>query len=279
MPKADERNNRPPMTFEQYARSLGESCSSRGVCLVVSQQLPSTHLLARRVVQDYTDESAQAPAADFLAWQQTEGRGRHDRPWASPAGAGVYATLVRSRASDELQTLPLLVGTTLCEVVNTHLDGRGRLKWPNDLLVDGRKLGGILIDVVSRGEGESMAIVSFGINHSGEPAVPGATSIEREAREQVALPNLAVELIAAVDAALGEPAPVEEIVDRYEKLSIHRSGETIRCRAEAGELEGVFRGFDRHGFLRLAVAGEEQLLTAGEVVHGEVMHREVMQGE
>ena len=256
------------MTFEQYARSLGESCSRRGVCLVVSRRLPSTHLLARRVVQDYADEDGAAPATDFLAWQQTEGQGRQGRPWASPASAGVYATLVRRFESGRLQTLPLQVGIVLCETVNVHLDGRCRIKWPNDLLVDGRKLGGILIDVVSRVEGEATAVVSFGINH-GDPELPGATWIEREAEGRVTLPDLACGLLAAVDTALAARPAIEQVVDLYRQLSALRPGDTIRCRGASGELEGVFRGFDGQGFLRLAVAGEERLLTAGEVMYGE----------
>ena len=257
------------MSFEQYARAVGARWTGRDAGLVVLLRPESTHLLARRIVQEYSSESALAPAMDFLAWQQTAGLGREGRPWTSPAGGGVYATMIRPLAVDLLQTLPLLVATALCQALNQHLGDRCRLKWPNDLLVEGRKLGGIVIDATSRGQGDAVTVISFGVNHSREIDVPGATSLEREATGRTELPDLAAQLVRAVDDALEPGVEIEVIVDRYQQLSVHRPGDTIRHRTGAVELEGEFRGFDRHGFLRLSSGDKELLLTAGEVSSGE----------
>ncbi len=242
----------------------------------------STHLLGRRIANEYSQESAQPPKTDLLAWQQSAGHGREGRPWSSPPG-GVYATLVRSLAADTgLQTLPLLVATALCEALNAELAGRCRLKWPNDLLVGGRKLGGILIDVTSRGAVPSeamltsppsggaagLAVISFGVNH-GDLNQAGVTSLEREAPGRTLLTEVAVRLVEAVDSALERDPPAADVVDSYTRFSLHRPGDSLRCRVLGEEIEGVFQGFDRNGFLRLLVGGEERLLTAGEIADNE----------
>jgi BirA family transcriptional regulator, biotin operon repressor / biotin---[acetyl-CoA-carboxylase] ligase len=268
----------------------------------VARHLPSTHLLGRRIAREYCQDNAAPPTIDLLAWQQTAGEGRQGRPWRSPPG-GVYATLIRPLASGAgdagdapmkaVQTLPLLVATALCEALNVDLAGRCRLKWPNDLMVGGRKLGGILIDAACRGGGAAstvlsvaglsgpglgrlglgrpglprpgLAVISFGVNH-GRVDQAGATSIEHEAPGRTRLAELVVRLIEAVDAALERGAQAAEVVDRYRRLSLHKPGDALHCRLRGDSVEGVFRGFDQHGFLRLLVGGEERLLAAGEIV-------------
>ncbi len=268
------------VSYAEFASAVARRLLDRGLAergFAVLRQPLSTHLLGRRIAREYSQESAWPPKADLLAWRQEAGQGRGGRSWSSPPG-GVYATLIRPLTADvALQTLPLKVATTLCEALNDDLDGRCRLKWPNDLLVGGRKLGGILIDVASRGaapdgsssaEAPGLAVVSFGVNHR-HPDQPGATSMEREAAGRTLLADLAVRLVEAVDGALEAGPPVADVVGRYRQFSLHRPGDALRCRLRGDEVEGVFQGFDRHGFLRLEVGGEERLLTAGEIIdHG-----------
>ena len=232
----------------------------------VLRELPSTHLLGRRIAREYALENAAAPTANLLAWRQSAGQGREGRSWSSPPG-GVYATLVRTLPpTADFQPLPLLVATALCEALNFDLGGRCAIKWPNDLLVDGRKLGGILIDATRRGDEPDLAVISFGVNHA-RLEEAGATSLEREAPGRVRLAELAVRLVAAVDEALARDLPPAEIVGRYRRLSVHRAGDALRYRHRGDQIEGVFQGFDRRGFLRLRVGDEERLLTAGELAH------------
>ncbi len=259
------------MSYVEFARAVTRLWADRPIAreaLVILRRPASTHLLGRRIVEEYSQEGARPPAADFVAWRQTAGMGREQRSWTSPPG-GVYATLVRPLPPAVVsQILPSLVAVALCETVNLDLDGRCRLKWPNDLLVDGLKLGGILIDVISRGDSGELAVISFGINHR-RIDLPGTTSLEGEAAGRKPLADLTARLVEAVDAALTAGAPVSEVAARYRRLSLHRPGDVIRCRLGDDVVEGVFDGFDRHGFLRLRVGGEERLLTAGEVADGQ----------
>lgn len=257
------------MSFEAYANGLRSLLRGRGRGLVVARETDSTHLLARRITEEYSKEETSPPALDMLAWKQSAGIGRGDHHWSSPAGAGIYATQICPNLEQKgRQQLPLRVAVALCDAVNRHLSGRCQLKWPNDLMVAGRKLGGILIDVLGSGD-SATGLVSFGVNVFGRPdglAEARATSMEREGDVSTSLHELAEELLRAVEAAVTLPVDRAEIVDEYRGLSQHQTGDALRCRVGGEVIHGLFRGFDEHGFLLLDVEGGERRLAVGEVM-------------
>ena len=107
-------------------------------------------------------------------------------------------------------------------------------------------------------------VISFGVNHW-DLDLAGVTSLEREAPGRTTLADVAVRLVEAVDDALERRPEAADVVGRYRQLSLHSPGDALRCRVLGDELEGIFQGFDRNGFLRLLVGDEERLLTAGEI--------------
>jgi BirA family biotin operon repressor/biotin-[acetyl-CoA-carboxylase] ligase len=290
------------MDFPEYARAIASRRRDRN--LIAVQQTASTHLLGRRIVGEYGRESLRAPAADVVAWTQTAGVGRDGRTWSSPPGKGVYLTVIRSlESADQVQLLPVAVSVSLCEAICRWLRPAGgggggcRIKWPNDLFAGDRKLGGILIDVSSPPRtpetraaerakpltslpsrtadevSRPLAVISVGVNLSSDLsafAVAAATSVAAEAARHggagVSLDAAAGELIAAIDAGLA-PEP-RRLLDDYRRLSLHRPGDRIRCRLDSGAVTGTFLGFDRQGFLRLRVAGEEHRISSGVIVDG-----------
>jgi len=165
----------------------------------------------REVVTSTNDEAlalAQAGAADgavVVARAQTHGRGRQGRTWESPDAGNVYLSLfhVPDLSPAELAGLTLDVATAAAEV----LAGEGalvRLKWPNDLLVGGRKVGGILTELHLGPGGESWVIIGLGLNVNGAPdALPPevarrATSLRRELGRELDVDALAEHLAAAL---------------------------------------------------------------------------------
>ncbi|MGH9361686.1 MAG: biotin--[acetyl-CoA-carboxylase] ligase [Thermoanaerobaculia bacterium] len=261
------------MDFARYLEELpaGRPRLPGDPSLVVLERVGSTNTLARRIVAEYEKEDEEAPAALLVAYEQTAGRGRQGRSWASPPGKGVYVTLVRRIAPvAALPTLPLLVGVGLCRALGPFVAAPCRLKWPNDLRVEGRKIGGVLVEVRLRPEEDAAtAIIGFGVNlaHGREDLPEGVgTSLALEGAAGVALPALTWGLVAAVMTELETFGDVPGAVARYRALSEHEEGDRLRCRAGGEEIEGTLRGFDEQGRLRLEVDGTERRLAAGEVV-------------
>jgi len=286
------------MRFGDYQRGLhrraaegvaaGGALAPWAVNLLILRSVGSTNRLGRRILAEYADEGVAVPAAAIVAWEQSSGRGRHGAGWASAAGRGVYATLLWPMGQGvALPTLPLLVPVGVARAVDGVLGaGRCRIKWPNDLLVDGRKIAGVLLAAITGRPGEEPtggAVIGFGVNHGQTAdelaglAPRGATSLALESGRDGDLPPLdafAWSVLEAVAAELAVAGDGKLAARRYQELSIHRSGERLRCRSADGTLEGIFQGFDPRGFLRLELTspsagrrvGEEVLVTAGEVV-------------
>jgi BirA family biotin operon repressor/biotin-[acetyl-CoA-carboxylase] ligase len=265
--------------------------------LAVFRRVPSTHAIGRRLVHEYTDEGADLPIFDLVAWEQVSGQGRDGRSWSSPPGAGAWISLVRPCLRGPLQRLPLLVAVALCETLEPWLGDRCRLKWPNDLVVRAepaeggwRKLAGILIAASTRTPDCGHAVISFGLNTTAELeslGEPGATSLRALATaEPPTLAELADRLIEGVDGRLGpgdggRPGGLEadDLPERYRALSLHQPGDMLRCRTGEESVEGTFLGFDEHGFLRLEVAGKEQRIGAGEILEPALPSAESPEGE
>lgn len=266
----------------------------------------STNEVARGMANEYESEGLDLLPALVVALEQTGGRGRQGRAWASPRGRGVYATVVQPYPdAGPLPTLPLLVGVGLCRALAPHLPHGCLLKWPNDLLVPagdrgaqgapaagagggeltatgrgesgggaaaGRKIGGVLIEARIEPEDGCVALIGFGVNHSHERAElpPGATSLVLEAGGG-GIPGLAEltwELVAGVEAELEHAGDAAYAAEAYRGLSIHRPGDPLVWRAGEQEIAGTFAGFDDMGRLRLRPAGggEPVVLSAGEVI-------------
>jgi len=263
--------------FAEYVHDLSvRRAPHRGAPdLVVLAHTTSTNTLARAVALDYQDNGIDLlETVLFLAYAQTGGRGRHGRTWISPAGSGVYATLLLP-ISDvrHLLSLPLLVGVGLCRALEPHLKHPCRLKWPNDLLIDRgegtrRKVGGILIESLIRAGEPIVACIGFGVNHRQVSGLPDtATSVEAEGGDRSSLAALTWDLVTGLDRELAHLGNAPYAIDSYRNLSIHRIGEHLVCDIGSGVVEGTFLGFDDQGLLRLGRPDGELRLTAGEVVN------------
>lgn len=243
--------------------------------LVLLDRIDSTNRLGARMVRDYLEESLSPPPALLLTCEQTGGRGRQGRIWESPRGSGLYATRLLEAGPEALASLPLLTVVGLARALRSWLGGRCRIKWPNDLLVEGRKIGGVLIEVLSRTGGNPLAVVGFSANHGGaEPPVPQATTLLREmeagnGETRGDAPSLAAfvwALVSGVEKELEHLGDVRRAIRRYRELTVHSEGDHLACQLGGDTVEGTFRGFDERGFLLLETRAGVQPIAAGEVV-------------
>lgn len=134
--------------------------------------------------------AADAPSGTVIvADEQTSGRGRHGRRWASPAGAGLWLTLIeRPTDARALDVLALRCGLYGAEALDALAPAAIGVKWPNDLYVRGAKLAGILIETRWRGTAPDWVAIGFGLNVAAPPLegaiglVPGTTRLGALAR-------------------------------------------------------------------------------------------------
>ena len=135
----------------------------------------STMVDARRLA-----EQGCAHGAVAVADEQTAGRGTKGRSWVSPAGRNIHATLVVRPDAEQMKRLSIVTPVATAEAVERTTGLAPRIKWPNDVEIEGRKLAGILIEGEWRADGPVWALVGIGVNVNFDPA-PHAAQIERPA--------------------------------------------------------------------------------------------------
>lgn len=218
-----------------------------------------------------------APARGTRVWfaeRQTAGRGRRGRDWASPLAAHVYLSL--SRRFDggvaALQGLSLAVGVAAAEALHAAGYPQAGLKWPNDLLAEGRKLGGILVEVGGDAAGPMRVVVGLGLNVAMPPSA--AQAIDQPWCDLVSLsatpPSRQAVCVALLDALLPMLARFEReglapFVAAWNRHDLLR-GRAVRL-VEGGRVhEGVAAGIADDGALRLSPpeGGEPRFFHAGE---------------
>jgi BirA family biotin operon repressor/biotin-[acetyl-CoA-carboxylase] ligase len=210
-----------------------------------------------------------------VAEQQTAGRGRLDRAWTSPPRAGLtFSVLLRPTfALATWGWLPLLAGLAVAGPLGRLSGLDVRLKWPNDVLVGARKLGGILTEVVDDGAG---VVVGIGLNVSSredELPVPTATSLAVEGSEVVDRDPLLRAVLREIErrygglALAGGDALACGLGDAYREACA-TLGRQVRVELPGSRVvEGEAVDIDGEGRLVVAGADGRVPVGAGDVVH------------
>ena len=226
-----------------------------------------------------TNDVAASLAADpasfgtvVIADAQTAGRGRRGRTWFSPEGSGLYVSVILSpsRAASEpdraTMLLTLTAGVALAEGVERASGLSPAIKWPNDLLVAGRKLAGILAE----GCGEAV-VLGYGIN-VGPMAYPPelrdrATSLETELGRSIDRASVAVETLAALASRYDDlvSGRFDAILDAWRRRAPTHRGARVVWDTPAGPQSGITDGIDDFGALLVRVADRVERIVAGEV--------------
>lgn len=211
-----------------------------------------------------------------LAERQTAGRGRRGRQWFSPYGRNLYLS-VRwhfDQGVTALEGLSLAVGALLAEVLDQIGVANIQLKWPNDLLCGGNKLGGILIEVGGDLTGECVVVVGVGLNifmsdvlrddESAKINQPW-TDLKRQGFS-ASRNDLCGAILSSLLPALSN-YPAEGFAryrDRWESRCAYLN-QPIKVILPTGSCEGVLLGVDGQGALRVATKENELLFSGGEI--------------
>jgi birA, biotin-[acetyl-CoA-carboxylase] ligase region len=210
--------------------------------------------------------------AALLTLDQTAGRGRLDRSWVAPPGTALaLSVLVRDALSSPLAGwLPLLAGLALADAVEPLVPGRVAVKWPNDLLLDGRKVCGILVEVAPGGRD---AVIGSGLNltqTAEQLPVETATSLALAGVEVTPedLDALVAAYLTRLRDELEHPGPVARLRDRV-AARCSTVGMPVRVAlADGSTLVGVATGIDVVGRLEVAAeSGGVVAVAVGDVTH------------
>jgi len=220
--------------------------------------------------------SAGAPeGAVFLAEQQTAGRGRGANQWYSAQSSGIYGSVILRPASPPSEVLVLALAAGLAvhsavQEVNPQM--RPDLKWPNDLLIDGKKFCGILTEMNSEATHVRHVVVGIGINVNQtrfpEDLHPIATSLRQVSGKEWSRVELCAALLKSLDreyrALVETPGARQAILRRFEERSSSARGHLVWVE-EGGGFEGMTEGLDNRGFLQVRTKEGLRVILSGVV--------------
>lgn len=252
------------------AAALRDTLARRGVDwaapLEWPESLPSTSDVLKSRARDGAPEWSV-----LCAVTQTGGRGREGRAWASPPG-GLYLSVLLRPQFQPVGLLPLAAGVAVAEAA-AELGVEVELKWPNDALVGGRKVAGILTESSSGRAGIDWVIVGVGVNVAVDASSLGTevgravTSLHLEVGRPPSIEATAAAVLARLrvwyDALESRPASV---VDAWRERSVSWWGGLVQVRTAQGLLRGRLHDVDPAGALLLDLEeGGRRRVLSGEV--------------
>jgi len=210
-----------------------------------------------------------------VADEQTAGRGRRARAWHSSPGDGLYLSVLLLPRTDSPSKIPLISLLAAIAVAETMIE-RGvanvDIKWPNDVLVNDRKVSGILAEAVSEGPESLRLVLGVGVNLNHQSFPPElsetAASLAIETGERVVVEEFRDQLLDKI-ARWYEHWRRDEsmlIVNRWQRLSTYARDKQVAVTLDDEKIIGVTDGLTETGALRLLVdSGEVKTIMAGEV--------------
>jgi BirA family transcriptional regulator, biotin operon repressor / biotin---[acetyl-CoA-carboxylase] ligase len=223
-------------------------------------------------------QSAAAGAPEgsvFVAEEQTAGRGRGAHHWDSAPSAGIYCSVVLRPPLPPSEALVLSLASGLAvRAAVLQIDSRvlPDLKWPNDLLIEGRKFCGILAEMNAEATRLRYLVVGIGINvnQASFPSdlQPAATSLRLASGTEWSRVELCVALLKSLDREyrdlLQKPDARDSILQRFQECSPSSRGRRVQVE-ENGGFEGVTEGLDARGFLQVRTAQGLRTVLSGTV--------------
>ena len=233
------------------------------------ETINSTNLRAKLDADNGAPEGALV-----VADMQTAGRGRRGREWSSPAGLNVYFTLILKPryVPDKASMVTLVMALAVAEGIRETCGVEAGIKWPNDIVVNGKKVCGILTEMSVEKDFIHHVVIGVGINVGLQEFAPEladtATSLQAECGRKVPKAALVANIMKAFEKyyeSFREKTDLSDLVDSYNKMLVNR-GKTVRVLDPKGEYSGVAEGINELGELLVELPdGHVENVYAGEV--------------
>jgi len=265
------RLEREPESLAVLAREMAAPRRRIGGRIVVKEETRSTNEDARWLAQQGAQEGTVV-----LAESQSEGRGRLGRRWESPARANLYLSVVLrpDLPPAEAAVITLAAAVALCRTVRDLYALDARIKWPNDLLLDGAKAAGLLAELEAEVERIRFVVLGIGVNlNMTRDMFPAglmypATSVSLALGRPVSRTAFARALLGALDQEYGTllRCGAGPVLEAWMGWSAH-TGRRVRVKTPGETLSGRFLGVDPAGAMILETdGGERRTVHVGDVV-------------
>jgi BirA family transcriptional regulator, biotin operon repressor / biotin---[acetyl-CoA-carboxylase] ligase len=226
-------------------------------------------------------DSTNRAAADLARWNvaagtvviadsQSEGRGRNSHSWYSPPGVNLYFTVILYPSAARLHYLPFLIGLGIADALEP-LGIECDLKWPNDVMCNGKKISGVLIQTAIEENRLQFALAGIGINVNVQsfPAElePVATSVVQQIGHDTDREDLLVSVLWQLELLYGKLMEMtwEELTDAYQRKSSFFQGCDVFIEQQGKIVSGRTAGVDRLGGLIVETTGGSEVFYAGEI--------------
>lgn len=258
------------LTPDALAPLLRNTIFARAENLHYFRMVGSTNEMAMQAAESGAEEGSV-----FIADEQTSGRGRGGHGWHSSADGGIYLSIILrpNMNPTDVLWLSLITGLSAHYAIDSVLGAPPDLRWPNDIMLGNRKLGGILTEMAGDSTHVRHVIVGVGLNINQASFPPEiadiATSLRIETGRDWPRTQIAAALLKSLDREYralktGLLANVSgSIIKRFERCSSYAHGATVAVE-EAGGFTGQTVGLDARGFLRVKTDdGVKTVLSGG----------------
>jgi BirA family biotin operon repressor/biotin-[acetyl-CoA-carboxylase] ligase len=256
---------------EQIKADLNQSAGQQLKALYVHQTLESTNKEASQLIQQQKDT---ASGTVILSEYQTMGRGRRGKNWVSPFAANLYLSMVWDfdQGASALQGLSLAIGVAVNRALNQLKVEGVQLKWPNDIYINNKKLGGILLEMVGDPAGQCTVIIGIGINHcmpkqSGENIDQAWTDLASVTHQAVSRNSLAACIINHCFDVLNDyqQKGFGYYRNEWQAIDAFKGIQAVVSTANQS-ITGIPIGVDEFGALKMTLAsGEIKTFIGGEL--------------
>jgi len=233
------------------------------------EETDSTNVWARQLGKEGA-LSGSLVITDF----QTQGRGRRERRWVAPQGLDIFMTLLLRPDLLPVQApmLTLIMGLSVAEAIDKNIDTTCRIKWPNDVILNGKKVCGALTEMSAGQDGVKYVIIGVGINCNTTAFSPElsdkATSLAIESGQKIVREQLVAEVLWHFEKNYQEflaTKDLSRLTEAYNKILINMDKE-VKVLETGSEFTGIARGINSKGELLVDTGNEGQKkIIAGEV--------------